>query len=79
MFPLVQANYEPEYLQAGPQDPELWTRVLVDARLLLTRISSLQLLAQSPPFHAQSALCESDLPSQKPPFAAAFLLCCTTL
>ncbi len=43
---LLKAECEPEYLQAGPHNPEHWKKVLSDAKKLLTRISTLQPLAQ---------------------------------
>ena len=50
---MLQAEFEPEYVQAGPHNPDHWKKVLTDAKQLLTRISTLQPLAQSMacPYH----------------------------
>ena len=49
MSVVLQAEFEPEYVQAGSHNPEHWNNVLSDAKQLLTRISTLQPLAQSIP------------------------------
>lgn len=42
----MQAEFEPAFFQAGPQDAAAWGKLVADVQNLLTRIASLRLLIE---------------------------------
>lgn len=45
----MQAEFEPGFCQAGPQDAAMWGRFVSDVQKLETRISTLHLLIEGKP------------------------------